>query len=91
MNSATTRADVVSTISKRSVSVADPFDFAKEPTGELFGCNTFNLATMEKVLSTDTYTQVLDSVERGGKLDKLSLRVLPTSFEHTHINWVCSK
>ncbi len=63
MNSATTRADIVSTISKRSSGHVEPFDFAKEPTGELFGCNTFNIATMEKVLSADTYSKMLDTIE----------------------------
>jgi len=69
MNSATTRADVVSTISKRSSSVAESFDFNNEPTGGLFGSNTFNLATMEQTLSADTYSQVLACIEDGSKLD----------------------
>ena len=69
MNSPTTRAEVVSTISKRSSHVSDSFDFQNEPTGELFGCNTFNLAVMEKRLSADTYLKVIDILQNGATLD----------------------
>ena len=95
MNSATTRADVVSTISKRSSAVAAPFDYASEPTGDLFGSNTFNLATMEKVLSTDTYVKVIDIIQNGAELDNEiadeiaeAMRVWATSKGATHFTHV---
>ncbi len=69
MNSTTTRADVVSTISKRSSAVADPVNFADEAVSDLFGCNTFNRATMEKTLSAETYAKLLGTIEDGTKLD----------------------
>lgn len=69
MNSVTKRADAVSTISKRKHSVTDSFDFNKEPTGGLFGSNTFNIGTMEKMLSADVYSQVLECIDNGSKLD----------------------
>jgi len=58
----------VSSIGKRNFAPS-PFDYTTEPTGELFGYNTFNAATMEKMLAADTYSKVLDTIENGTALD----------------------
>lgn len=69
MNATTTRVEVVSTIAKRSSAVSPPTEFANLPTGDLFGSNTFNVATMEKMLSAGTYAKVLETIENGAKLE----------------------
>jgi len=45
------------------------YEFETQPTGELFGSNTFNLAMMKQTLSPATYGSLIDTIENGTKLD----------------------
>ncbi len=45
------------------------YEYQSEPTGTLFGSNTFNLAVMKQMLTPETYGKVIDTIENGVKLD----------------------
>jgi len=44
-------------------------DFAEMPTGELFGCNVFTLAEMQKRLPKTAFKSLRKTIEQGEKLD----------------------
>ena len=68
MTGNTSRLEAVSNAISRS-ETPDPVDFTGDPTGGLFGINTFNLAVMKEKLSSETYGKMIATIEEGGKLD----------------------
>jgi glutamine synthetase len=68
MTGNTSRLEAVSNAISRA-EAPDPVDFAGDPTGGLFGINTFNLAVMKEKLSSETYGKMIATIEDGGKLD----------------------
>ncbi len=68
MKGNTARLDAIAGIVD-SVPHPKSYEYETEPTGALFGSNTFNLTTMKEVLSPLTYGKIIDTIENGTKLD----------------------
>lgn len=68
MNGNTARLEAVSNIVGR-LRTEESYSFEKEPTGGLFGINTFSLPLMKERLSPETYGKLMDTVDNGKKLD----------------------
>ncbi len=68
MNAPSTRSQAVSSISSRPATLAS-VNFSDESPATVFGCNTFSIATMEKMLSKEAFASVIDTIENGKKLD----------------------
>ncbi len=62
------RLDAVASVIDR-VELPKGVDFSAEPTGDLFGINTFNLAKMKEVLSSEAYEKLIATISDGSKLD----------------------
>ncbi len=62
------RASAIASITNRVANDAS-VNFADESPATVFGCNTFSLAVMEKMLSKDAYAKILETIQDGAKLD----------------------
>ena len=68
MTKTSARMDAFATATDRS-GAPEPIDFTNQPTGGLFGSNTFNLGVMKETLSLEAYTSLVDTLENGAKLN----------------------
>jgi len=64
----TSRSEAVSQAGSR-MAVAPSFDYTAEPSNQVFGKNTFNIATMKTMLSESTVNSLLQTIQEGAKLD----------------------
>ena len=74
---------VSETFGRKPIPITEP----KERRSELFGNNVFNESAMRQYLTKESYTSVMDAVEKGTKIDRSMADQISTGMKE----WAISK